>query len=64
MSASVQLSIMYDDYTVITDSVVSICVCIHYGEDMVHRHGHKKFIIFLRMYGDLYRNLIQCISFS
>ena len=56
MSVSVQLSIMYNDYTVINDSVVSICVCIHYREDMVHRHGHKKFIIFLRMYRDLYTN--------
>ena len=56
MSVSVQLSILYNDYTVINDSVVSVCVCVHYGEDTVHRHGHKKFLIFLRMYGDLYTN--------
>ena len=56
MRVSVQLSVMYDDYTVINDSVGSVCVCIQYREDTVIRHGHKKFIIFLRMYGDLYRN--------
>ena len=32
-------------------------VCAYtYREDTVHRDGHKKFIIFLRMYGDLYTN--------
>ena len=41
MSGSVQLSIMYDDYTVINDSVGSVCVCIQYREDTVLRHGHK-----------------------
>ena len=41
MSGSVQLSIMYDDYTMINDSVGSVCVCIQYGEDMVLRDGHK-----------------------
>ena len=41
---------------VINDSVVSVCMCVHYGEDTVHMDGHKKFIIFLRMYRDLYTN--------